>query len=59
MEHLEFLRKEFADMSAEAQWAVLPAKVVKDLQGLCVSPPNSSWSLVNNETLYLVPRKVM
>ena len=73
MEHFEFLHKEFADMIAKAQWVVLPAKAVKDLQGLRVSPSgvvpqlgrrprwivDYSWSLANNETLDLAPREAM
>ncbi|KAK1732360.1 hypothetical protein QTG54_016952, partial [Skeletonema marinoi] len=38
-EHLDFLREEFVDMRAKMQWVVLPVSAVKDLPGLCISPP--------------------
>ncbi|KAL3823171.1 hypothetical protein ACHAXA_010055 [Cyclostephanos tholiformis] len=72
-DHLSFLQDEFVDMIHKGQWLVLPYSAVRDLPGLCVSPPgvvpqrercprwicDYSWSHVNGDTLPLAAVKAM
>ena len=68
-EHVAFLRDEFRDMILKGHWIVLPARLVKDLPGIRLSPlgvvpqrdrrPRTicdySFSQVNEETAAVAP----
>jgi len=73
MKGLKFLRKEYADMVDKQQWIVLPAKMIKDMFGLRLSPlglvpqrgrrdrmiSDYSYYDVNQETLNIAPNEAM